>query len=652
MNPDGTDVRALSVESECMSWAPDGSKIFIKSDDRRAWPWKRLATINPDGTGYTELSRQDGHRVRSLLARRHSIVLESRLSRFSPGDGIYTARARTVATSSGSRTSQGLTRATRPTARRSCSRARDRTARACLHARHGQYPPGSHHAPKGFWVVNADGTGLHLIAPHVRDTPPSWSPDGRWILFSGGADRHLRRSPRRDRASADHVGVGSGTAFAIYPSWSPDGTRFVFVGVVGLRSGGTSSRREEMAPMSSRSPTRAASTTSAQIGERTQVEKRSEDGSRARSGGMSMKSATRSSLGVTCAVALLLMACAACSSKSSHPGGTIVPSSDSPSPGSSIGAGQTSATAPTHAGAGGRIVFTSNIDPAGRWDLFTMRPDGTGVKRLTILPDPKSPFSAPDWSPDGTQLVFTSPSPSSRLGQVYRINADGSGLTQLTHGTRIDADSASWSPDGSKIVLKRAGSGEYAIWVMNADGSGLKRLTSELYDNSDPTFTPDGKHILYASQKDGYSAIWIMNADGSNQAPAHPGGAGGRQPRRLTGRVARRVRTGRRSIEARVHLHDGDRRLRDNQADRPRMLPSRRASQVLTRRQADRLSHGPQLSPPRRDGDLRDERRWHRSAPGHIEPDGGRLARLPILQWRLSGLGATPGGWVALPADD
>ena len=151
-----------------------------------------------------------------------------------------------------------------------------------------------------------------------------------------------------------------------------------------------------------------------------------------------------------------------------------------------------------------------------------MRPDGTGVKRLTVLPDPRSPFSAPEWSLDGTQLVFTSPSPSSRLGQVYRIDADGSGLTQLTHGHGIDADSASWSPDGSKIVLKRAASGEYAIWVMNADGSGLVRLTSELYDNSDPTFSADGKHILYASQKGGSSAIWIMNADGSDQRRLTP----------------------------------------------------------------------------------------------------------------------------------
>jgi Tol biopolymer transport system component len=170
-------------------------------------------------------------------------------------------------------------------------------------------------------------------------------------------------------------------------------------------------------------------------------------------------------------------------------------------------------------------VFTSNIDPAGRWDLFTMHPDGTGVKRLTVLPDPKWPYSAPDWSQDGTQLVFTSRSPSSRLGQVYRINADGSGLTQLTHSTSIDAGTASWSPDGSKIVLVRARSGEYAIWVMNADGSDLRRRTGEVNDNSDPTFTPDGGHILYASARGGLvSAIWVMNVDGSDTRPLTPAG--------------------------------------------------------------------------------------------------------------------------------
>ena len=279
-----------------------------------------------------------------------------------------------------------------------------------------------------------------------------------------------------------------------------------------------------------------------------------------------------------------------------------------------------------------------------------MRPDGTRVKRLTILPDPGWPFSAPEWSPDGTQLVFTSPSRSSRLGQIYRIDADGSGLTQLTHGTGIDADSASWSPDGSKIVLKRAGSGEYAIWVMNADGSGLVRLTSELYDNSDPTFTPDGKHILYASQKDGYSAIWIMNADGSNKRRLTPAALEAASPDvSPDGSHVVFGQGGDPSRPASIYTMgiDGSAitRLTDpgwpHHDGLPKYSPDGKQIVYLTDRNYPR---------PRRYGDLRDERRRHRSVPGHIEPDVGRLARLPIPQWRLSGLGATPGGWVASPS--
>ena len=177
----------------------------------------------------------------------------------------------------------------------------------------------------------------------------------------------------------------------------------------------------------------------------------------------------------------------------------------------------------TYAGANGRIAFTANIDPAGRWDLFTMRPDGTGVKRLTILPEPTWPFASPDWSPHSSQLLFISPNPSLGHTQVYRINADGTGLTQLTHSTTKDNDLATWSPDGTEILVARAGTREHAIWVMNADGTGFKKLTSDLYPNEHPEFTPDGRHIIYASQKDGLvSAIWIMNPDGSNKRRLTP----------------------------------------------------------------------------------------------------------------------------------
>lgn len=172
----------------------------------------------------------------------------------------------------------------------------------------------------------------------------------------------------------------------------------------------------------------------------------------------------------------------------------------------------------TYAGANGRIAFTANIDPAGRWDLFTMRPDGTGVKRLTILPDPGWPFAGPDWSPDGSQILFISPDPSLGHTQVYRIDPDGTGLTELTHSTAMDNDNATWSPDGSKILVSRGGTREHAIWVMNADGTGFKKLTSDVYNSENAEFTPDGQHIVYWGQAGGLvSAIWIMNADGSNK---------------------------------------------------------------------------------------------------------------------------------------
>ena len=179
----------------------------------------------------------------------------------------------------------------------------------------------------------------------------------------------------------------------------------------------------------------------------------------------------------------------------------------------------------------------------------------------------------------------------------------------------------SWSPDGSKIVLKRAGSGEYAIWVMNADGSGLVRLTDELYDNSDPTFVPDGKHILYASQKGGYSAIWIMNVDGSNKRRLTPAALEAASPDvSPDGSHVVFGQGGDPSGPASIYTMgiDGSAitRLTDPGWPHHDGLPK-----ILTRRQADRLSHGPQLSPPRRNGDLRDERRRHRSVPGHIEPD-------------------------------
>jgi Tol biopolymer transport system component len=112
--------------------------------------------------------------------------------------------------------------------------------------------------------------------------------------------------------------------------------------------------------------------------------------------------------------------------------------------------------------------------------------------------------------------------PSSRSGRiafdnfddVWTIDADGTNLARLTHSPGPDFD-PSWSPDGTKIAFRSERSGEPEIWVMNADGTGQRRLVAGL----SPAWSPDGSLIAYAAPATGAdsSGLAIMNADGSGQ---------------------------------------------------------------------------------------------------------------------------------------
>lgn len=130
--------------------------------------------------------------------------------------------------------------------------------------------------------------------------------------------------------------------------------------------------------------------------------------------------------------------------------------------------------------------------------------DGTSGRVLTSV---EGDFS-PAWSPDGTKLAFDRSNRGAR--DIYVMGADGSGLRRLTSDPSDHSDPA-WSPDGGKIAFGRDG----AIYVMNAtDGSGVQRLTTGGYD-SHPTWSPDGLRIAFASSRHGTNAIYVMNADGS-----------------------------------------------------------------------------------------------------------------------------------------
>ena len=111
-----------------------------------------------------------------------------------------------------------------------------------------------------------------------------------------------------------------------------------------------------------------------------------------------------------------------------------------------------------------------------------------------------------------TQLAYVSNAEG--YDAIYVVNSNGSGATRLSSERVIDGD-PSWSPDGSKIAFRSGPAGNYEIYVMSAAGSDVVRLTNFPGNDYDPVWSPDGSRIAFVSARDDNSEIYVMNADGS-----------------------------------------------------------------------------------------------------------------------------------------
>jgi len=161
------------------------------------------------------------------------------------------------------------------------------------------------------------------------------------------------------------------------------------------------------------------------------------------------------------------------------------------------------------------LVFVSVKE--GDYAIYGADADGKNAYRLTDhQADPSTPEGLfwqndPAWSPDGSEIAFT----SNRDGRthVFVMKADGTGTRPVTKSQHSD-DHPSWSPDGRWIAFAREG----ALYRVRESGGAVRRLGKGFGAAADPAYSPDGRLIAYDYRQPGYSIkeIYVMNDDGTN----------------------------------------------------------------------------------------------------------------------------------------
>jgi TolB protein len=187
-----------------------------------------------------------------------------------------------------------------------------------------------------------------------------------------------------------------------------------------------------------------------------------------------------------------------------------------------------SSLAPVWSPLGDRIAFglgrffQSSQGPAVA-DIAVIRSDGSGLK---ILTGGDGNYGFPSWSPDGRHIAYRASS-KDRKG-ILILDSETAETRVLTDGSNDNFPS--WSPTGEFIIFSRLEGGDYELFVVRPDGSGLKRLTNSRGNDAHATWSPDGKWIAFSSARGGYKDeallhpynpqpygdIYVMRSDGSD----------------------------------------------------------------------------------------------------------------------------------------
>jgi Tol biopolymer transport system component len=372
----------------------------------------------------------------------------------------------------------------------------DRSRIAFVRSRDGNYE---------IYVMNADGSNsIRLTDDPEFDLAPAWSPDGERIAFQSNRDGN-NDIYTMDVAGGDIIDLTDAPGSGEFdPAWSPDGTRIAFVSdrdghleIYVMASDGSSLTRLTTDAAHDWNPTWSP--------DGSQIAFESD-----RDGPVSLYAMNADGTGVHQIPGLPFPEA---TSPSWQP---VLPDQPAPEPGGPM--------------ANGPIYFRVGGGDAGS-RVESIEPDGTN--RHVVFPE-DSPvhYSRIDFSPDGTRIAF-----DNFLAGEYGIETadpDGSDVVRLTDG--VNDSWASWSPDGNEILfsstrydpsIARCTPGyphEFGcptdIYVMDADGSNVVRLTSDPADEFMPAWSPDGTTIAFvrntAQTPVSRPAIFTMRPDGSD----------------------------------------------------------------------------------------------------------------------------------------
>lgn len=161
------------------------------------------------------------------------------------------------------------------------------------------------------------------------------------------------------------------------------------------------------------------------------------------------------------------------------------------------------------------LVYSTNFGGTSKFEIFTIKVDGTGNTKIS--PDGRMPA----WSPDGSTIAFIAMNDATRSFDIFAMDVNGSGVRALTETSDNELWPA-WSPEGNQIAYEAGGR---SIFVMDANGANPRRITNT--GNAAvgaPAWSPDGTRIAFnstmhrdqSSIEFGQFEIYLMNADGSD----------------------------------------------------------------------------------------------------------------------------------------